>query len=126
MRLRTLLIYNAAVTFPFGIGLVAAPTSLISLYGATLSPAGAVVAQLFGSALIFVGLLCWFARKASESEALRAIVLASFLESTLGFIVALLAQLSGVLNVLGWSNVALYLSLALGYGYFQLVKKSLS
>jgi len=39
-----------------------------------------------------------------------------------GFVVALINQLSGLVNALGWSTVALYLLFALGYGYFQFKK----
>jgi hypothetical protein len=36
--------------------------------------------------------------------------------------VAVLGQVSGVVNALGWLTVAVYLFYALGYGYFQFVK----
>ncbi len=123
MKLRTLFIFNSIVSFLFGSALVVVPKTLISLYGVTLTSGGAVIAQLFGSALIFVGLLCWLARNAESSEALQAIVLASFLESILGFVIALMAQVAGVFNILGWAAVGLYLCLAAGYGYFQLSRQ---
>jgi len=65
-----------------------------------------------------------FARDAGESNARQAIVIALFVGDVLGFIVALLGQLSGVVNALGWSTVALYLQLAVGYACCQLVKPS--
>jgi hypothetical protein len=40
----------------------------------------------------------------------------------IAFLVALLAQLSGVMNALGWSAVVIYLGLALGNAYFLLVR----
>ena len=123
MTLKMLFVYNVVVTLPFGVALVLAPVPLISLYGVALGREQSVVAQLFGSALVFVGLLCWFARNSQESEARRAIVLASFLECSLGFVIALLAQVSGKLNPLGWSNVFLYLSFSVGYGYFHFVRR---
>ena len=51
-------------------------------------------------------------------------LLAYFLGIAIGFVVALLGQLSGMMNPLGWSTVAIYLLLALGYGDFQFVKPS--
>jgi hypothetical protein len=51
--------------------------------------------------------------------------LAIFVGDTIGFIVALLAQLAGTVNALGWLIVALYLLLALGFGYFQFSKPTL-
>jgi hypothetical protein len=119
MKLKTLFIYNTVVTFPFGVCLVLVPAFILDLYGVELGLGGSFVARLLGSALIFVALLCWFARDSEDTEARRAIVFASFLESTLGFIIALIATLSGIINLLGWLIVVLYLSIAIGYGYFQ-------
>ncbi len=123
MKLKTLFVYNAVITFPFGVGLVLWPAFILNLYGVELSPGGSFVAQLLGSALIFVALLCWFTRNSEDSEARRAIVLASFLESTLGCIIVLIAKLSGVINILGWLIVVLYFSIAMGYGYFQFIEQ---
>ena len=35
-----------------------------------------------------------------------------------------MAQLKGVVNSLGWSTVAIYLLLAIGFAYFQFTKPS--
>lgn len=126
MKLSTLFTINAIVAFVFGLAFVLVPETSISLYGITLSPGGVIVAQLYGVSLLGYAVLTWFARNAGESEARRAIVLALVISFTIGFIVALLGQLSGVLNALGWSTVAIYLLLALGYGYFQFMKPSAS
>jgi hypothetical protein len=91
-----------------------------------LGPAGTVIPQLFGAALIGYAVVNWFARNAKGDEALRAIILANLVADTVGFIVALLGQLSGLTNALGWFTVVIYLLLALGFGYFQFVKPSSS
>jgi len=122
MKLRSLFIVNAIVALPFGVGAVLAPKPLLSLYGAALDSAGSLTMQFAGVPLIGIGLLTWLARNAAESETRRAIVLALLIADIVGFIVALLGQLSGVLNELGWSTVGIYLLLALGYGYFQFAK----
>jgi NAD/NADP transhydrogenase beta subunit len=97
----------------------------MSLYGVTLDPAGAMMTQFFGAAFLLLSIVLWLARNAPYSEVtLRALVLAIVIGDTIGFIVALLAQLSGVPNALGWLNVALWLLLALGFGYIRFVKKS--
>jgi len=118
------MVINAIVAFLFGLSFVFVAGTLLSFYGITLSPGGLVVARLFGAALLGYAVLTWFARKAEESEARRAIVLALFIGDAVGFIMALLGQLSGAVNALGWSTVAIYLLLALGFGYFQFVKPS--
>ncbi len=124
MKLSTLLTINTIVAGVFGLAFVLVPDTAMSLYGATLSPAGVLVARLFGAALLGYAVLSWFARNASESEARSAIVLAMFVGDALGFVVALLGQLSGVVNAVGWSTVAIYLLLALGFGYFYFMKPS--
>ncbi len=124
MKLKNLFIFNAIATIIFGIGSVLAPQALVSLYGTTLNPVGVLMMQYGGAWLIGIGLLAWFARNAADSEARRAIVLAFLICYSIAFIVALLAQLSAVLNALGWGTVALNLVLALGYSYFQFAKPS--
>jgi len=123
MKLKSLFIFNAIATIIFGVGSVLAPQALVSLFGATLNPAGALMMQYGGAWLIGIGLLAWFVRNTADSEARQAIVLAFLICYSIAFIVALLAQLAAVLNALGWGTVALNLLLALGYGYFQFAKQ---
>ena len=127
MKLCNLMAIKAVIVVVFGIGFILIPTTLMSFYGLTLNPGGAVMTQLFGASFILLGILLWFAKNAPSSDvALRAIVLAVTVGDAIGFIVALLAQLSGMMNALGWVTVALYLLLALGFGYFQFVKPATS
>jgi hypothetical protein len=123
MKLKSLFVFNAIATIIFGVGSVLAPQAFVSLFGATLNPAGALMMQYGGAWLIGIGLLAWFVRNTADSEARQAIVLAFLICYSIAFIVALLAQLAAVLNALGWGTVALNLLLALGYGYFQFAKQ---
>ena len=68
MKLKALFIYNAVITFPFGICLVLLPALILSIYGIELGEGGAFAARLLGSALIFVALLCWFARNQDKGQ----------------------------------------------------------
>ena len=122
MKLSTLLIINAVVAALFGIAFVLVPGQVVSLYGleatATLNYAG----QLLGAAFVGFAVLTWSARNANDSTARRAIVLALFIGNAAGFAVALRGQVDNVVGALGWSTVAIYLLLAIGYGYFQFTK----
>jgi hypothetical protein len=122
MNLRIWMVIKSIVCIVFGIGFVLIPAPLAALYGATLNAAGTVFAQFLGAAFIVLAVYLWFARNVTDAEANRAVTLAVFVGDAVGFIVALLAQLSGVFNVLGWMIVALWLILALAFGYFLLVK----
>ena len=126
MKLSTLLTIFAVVSGLFGLTFVFMPETAMSFYGVAISPGGALVARLFGAALLGYSVLSWSIRNVKDSEAQKAIVLAMFVGETVGFIVAFLGQLAGAVNALGWSTVAIYMLFALGYGYFQFMKPSTS
>ena len=123
MKLKNLMVIKAVIVFVFGIAFVVMPTRSMSNYGVMLSQGGAVMTQLFGAAFILLGIVLWSARNAPRSDVgLRGIVLAVFVGDLMGFIITLIAQLNRVMNSLGWTSVAIYLLLAIGFGYFQFVK----
>jgi hypothetical protein len=124
MKLSTMFIIYAVISAIFGLTFIFMPQTALALYGITLSPGGILIARLFGAALLEFALLSWLVRNAGDSEARKAIILAVFVGEVVGFIVALVGQLSGEVNALGWSTVAIYLLLALGFGYFQFIKPS--
>jgi len=124
MKLSTWLTIAAVVAVVFGLAFVLVTGPLLSFYGITLDKAGTLVAQLFGAALIGFAVLNWFARGVTDREARQAIVLGNLASDTVGFVMALIGQLAGVANALGWSTVAIYLLLALGFAYFQFMKPS--
>ena len=122
MKLNTLLTVAAVVAGIFGLAFVLVSGPLLTLYGITLDKAGTLVAQLFGAALIGFAVLNWLARDVTDRGAQQAILLANLISDTVGFVMALIGQLAGVANALGWSTVAIYLLLALGFAYFQFMK----
>ena len=122
MKLSNLLVVAAVIGAVFGVAFVVASGPLLAIYGITLDKAGSLVAQLFGAALISLALLNWLARNVTDPEARRAVVFANLAGDVVGFVVILLGQLAGVANALGWSNVAIYLLLALGFAYVQFME----
>ena len=124
MRLNTLMVVKAVVCLAFGVLLLVIPGPLMSLYGVTLDDGGMLMARLYGASLLGNLMLTWFGRVDPGSEALRAAVLGLTVYDAAGLIVALIAMLSGVMNALGWSVVAIYLVFTAGFGYFQFVKPS--
>jgi hypothetical protein len=122
MKLNVLMMLAAIVTGVFGAAFVLIPGEVLAYYGATPDATVNYIGQLFGSALIVISVLTWVARNAADSDARQAIILAIFIGDAVGFVVALTAQLGGVVNALGWSTVVIYLLFTLGFGYFQFTK----
>jgi hypothetical protein len=126
MKFQTLMIIKAIVCLCLGVPILLATVFTYSLFGASLNSGGVFAAREYGASLIGNLLLTWFARNAVESEARRAITLALCVYDAIGFVVTLIAQLTGVLGVLGWFAVVIYLFFTLGFGYFLLPQKKVA
>jgi hypothetical protein len=119
MTRATFMLLHAIVALAFGIPFVLSPAPLLALYGVGIDATGTFMARLFGAALIQVGLVALFARKDIDSPCRRAVQIGHTVGPAVGLVIALVGQLSGLFNALGWSTVAIYLLLAGGYGYYQ-------
>ncbi len=119
MTLRAFLTIHSIVAGVYGVLFVAMPAALLPLYGGDPSETAVLMGRYFGSALLTFAAVLWLARASGDSPARRAVVLGFFVGLVAGFLVALHAQLSGVVNALGWTTVAVYAVFAAGYGYFH-------
>ena len=126
MKLKILFIITAVCAVVFGVVFLIIPTELYSLYAVDSTEGLNYMGQLFGAALIGLGLIAWSARNANDSDARKAIVLSFFIADGIGFIVALIGQLNSIVGPLGWLTVAIYLLLTIGFGYNQFSKPSSS
>jgi len=117
MRIKHLMIVKAIVCLSFGLPMLLVPAQLLSVYGLELDINGVVMARLFGGALLSTMLLTWFARNDTGSTSLHAAVLYLFVYDGINFLVTLWATLSGIMSIMGWSVVAIYLFFTLGFGF---------
>ncbi len=124
MKLKNVMIAKALVCLSFGIPLLFIPVQIMNLYGLELDFGGMVMARLYGATLLGNLILMWFAREDSGSLSQRAIILQMFLYNGIGFVITLMATLTGVMNTFGWTAVAIYLFFTIGFGYFEFVKQS--
>jgi hypothetical protein len=118
MRLRTLLTVGGILGLVFGLGFLLAPRAVLALYGITPDPVAVLMSRFFGAALVQLGLVLYLIRDVGDLRTQRGVVIGSFLGSLAGFVVALTGQFWGLVNSLGWSSVAIYGLLLLGYGSF--------
>lgn len=118
MKFKTMMVIKAVVCLAFGLLLLFVPGFVYSILGATLNAAGTFAAQEYAAAMLGLLMITWFGRNAKDSELRRATILGLTLYDAVGVVISLIAVLTGVMNALGWMIVALYLFLALGFGYF--------
>ena len=124
MKFSTLMVAQAVLAFVYAVGMLFAPATLLENYGLTTGISEKMTAQFYGVGLAFVGLITWLTRNISDPAAQRALVLALLIGDVIGFIVSVMGSLSGAMNALGWSSVAIYLFLGLGAAYLQFGKSS--
>ena len=121
MKFKTLLTIHAVLAFVSGIACLFVPAKLLSSYGVSLIPMGLVIYQFWGSALIGLGLLTWFARSIKEFTLQKLFAFSLFITHGINCAIAIRGQFVGA-NDFGWSNVALFFLMSIGFGSFLLKK----
>ena len=117
MRFSTLLNATGIIGIVFGLLFFLAPAAAMARYGATTDPTGLFMARYFGSALLYLGLIYLvLARLALPS--VRGVALAACAGELGGLWVSVQLQLSGAVNGLGWTSVALYAILAIAFARY--------
>ena len=124
MKLSYVFIYQAVVSLLLGIVALAVPETLGTTYGASLDKTAQTMAQYFGAAAITIGLVAWFLRNAPPSTERLWVVRSLALGALLSLIPDTLAITNGLVNALGWLNVALAIISTLGFGYYGFMKTS--
>ena len=123
MKLSEFLTLKSLIAFVYALGALLIPGTFVFYHGALIGDVmGEVLGRYFGAMLLGIGLICWSIRKLADSELRRSILLALFLADALGLVISLIAQLSIPLNVLGWVDIAIWVILVLGLGYYRFLQ----
>lgn len=115
MRPNTLFLTAGVLALLFGLGFLLAPTVLLPVYGAPTDAPTVLMSRFFAVALVHLGCVLYLLRDVREAAVQRGLALAGVVGSLAGLAVAVTAVLGGVINSVGWSTVAIYALLLLGY-----------
>jgi hypothetical protein len=115
MRPNTVFLIGGILALAFGLCFLLVPGVVLPMYGVSPDAATLLMSRFFGVALVQLGLSLYLLREVREPVVVRALALAGVVGSACGMLVALLGVLGGVTNALGWSTVAIYGFLLLGY-----------
>ncbi|MEP5612200.1 MAG: hypothetical protein ABJP45_08115 [Cyclobacteriaceae bacterium] len=119
MTLKNFLSINAILFVPFGLAMLIAPTYLFPMFGINLDFDGTLMARVFGSALLSLGLICYLVKSESRSNnALKAILVGNLLFHGIDTASTFVASSTGVMNSMGWMFTFLHFVLAVGFLYF--------
>ena len=125
MTIRTVAIGSAVVAALFGLAALLVPAQFVAPFGVELPEAGLLVTRLFGANLLALTVVDWFARDdlrgGGQPGTERGIVLANLLAPTLSIILVVVGILAGIVNALGWVNVAILVVIVAAWLYFGLM-----
>ncbi len=122
MKLQHMFTINLFLALFFGLTCSLFPSWVLQMYGLAPNDAAIWTTRLVGGSIMGFATLMWFGRKAASIDARRAIAVALLVQDTVGAVASMEIQLSGSVNVFGWSSPVLYGILALAYAYFLFVR----
>jgi Ca2+/Na+ antiporter len=118
MKLKTFMIANAIPALIAGIILVFVPSLMIRGFGLPLDSRMEIDGQLYGSELILMGLVAWFARNITDPRSARGVVGAFTLANLVSLILSIIALVDHTFNAVGWIAVVAYAILFVVYGAY--------
>lgn len=113
-----MIVIMALLCLIWGAGFILVPAFFWSLYGLALDAGGVYMSRQLGVVFFMLGLILWLARKEQGPVALRAMTTGLLIGNLLGFVVALIGQLSVEISLLGWVGITSYFLLASGFGFY--------
>jgi len=122
MKLRNLYLLNTVISLGFALGFFLMSPFLLGLMGMDSTADARTLAQLIAVELVVGGVTTLLARDVTDSKATGAINTGNFLAGVLGTAITLQATLSGVMGWFGYIVMAVYLFIAVAFGYFQFLK----
>jgi hypothetical protein len=118
MTIKTFLTISAALGIIYGLTFVLMPANSLAIYGAPPQPNAILNFQFFGSALLSIGLVLWFAKDFRDWEAVRKILIAVLVGYVVGLVINLRGTFLGLSNAMSWSSTIVYALLIAGAVYF--------
>lgn len=127
MKLNKMFVFTAILTLGGGLFIIFFPRVLIQFFTGhpLLEEAPVLYIQWFGALHLALSVLTWLARKLSDLDARRTILITMFAYCVLGVTITGRFQLTGVLNNWGWFFPGHQAVLGLCYGYFLFLRKEL-
>jgi hypothetical protein len=116
--MNTLFLVSMIVEALFGIGFIFIPGLLMGPMGVTLDETSATFARMFGTAIVSIPVLLFFARKSATTEFKRGAVYLLFTYMFGSTIILLITELKGLMNSMGWSIIILHLVFLIWAGYY--------
>lgn len=124
MNYRTLFLINSFFAFLLGTTFLVVPAMAISQFGVDSYTSTRMMAQFFGTAMLALGLLLWFAKDVASETMQRGMAIAMLVGALAGLFVTVLGAVAGTLRSNGWMAILVYVLFGLGYALLLYFKRS--
>ena len=118
MTIKTFLTINAILAILYGLAFVLLPGPSSAVFGVASEPHVTLNLQFFGSVLLALGVIFWFAKDFREWEPVRGVLIGSVVADAVGLLINLWGTLQGLTNALAWTSSLVYVLLLAGAFYF--------
>jgi hypothetical protein len=128
MNYRIMFMVNALVCVLFGLGFLFFPDRILRLFGTETFVATVLVARFFGTAMLALGLVLWFAKALTDDNVQKWMGTSLLLGVVAGLIVTAMGTFASnaVIRSNGWLAMVIYILFGLGYVYLLFMNRQSS
>jgi hypothetical protein len=124
MNYRIMFLINAFIAVLLGLGFLAIPDRVLGQFGVDGYAATKLISQFFGTAMLGLGLLLWFAKDVTEANLQKGMGIALLIGAVAGLAITVLGATSGVLRANWWIAILVYALLGVAYAYLVFLKQN--
>ena len=122
MNYRRLFLINAFIAVLFGLGFLVVPNRVLNQFGVDEYASTRLVSQFFGTAMLALGLLLWFAKDVVDLNLQKGMGVALLVGAAAGLVITVAGTASGILRTNWWLAVLIYILFGLAYAYLVFMK----
>ena len=126
MNYRILFAVNAFIVLVVGVAFLFVPDRALGLFGTTEKYASTLLlARFFGTAMLALSLVLWFAKDATSPAVQRGMGIALIVGALAGLVVTVMGTFSSsaVIRSNGWIAMLVYVLFGLGFAYLVFMKR---
>lgn len=122
MNYRTLFLINSFIVFLLGAAFMVVPSRMIDQFGVDNYVSTKMAAQFFGTAMVALGLLLWFAKDVTSEGVQKGMGVALLVGAVAGLVVTVIGTAAGTLRTNGWLAILAYVLFGFGYAFLVFLK----
>ena len=122
MNYRIMFLINAPIAALLGLVFLVIPDRVLGQFGVDGYASTKLAAQFFGTAMLALGVLLWFAKDVTEENLQKGMAIALMVGAAAGLMITAVGTTSNILRSNGWIAMLVYLLFGLAYAYLVFMK----